>query len=183
MDSYLGEIRLCAFPVIPRGWLPCDGRLLNVNINQVLFALLGTQYGGDGRSTFGLPDLRGRVAMHRLPGTYNQGAPGGTETVTLNTQQVPAHTHEFRATTNDATQPIAGAGKDRLFAKSVIAQSGAPTVDGTALYGPVTAQTLAAESPEASSATSDATAHNNMQSSLVLNYIICVQGGLYPPRP
>lgn len=183
MDSYLGEIRLCAFPVVPRGWLPCDGRLLNVNINQVLFALLGTQYGGDGRVTFGLPDLRGRVAMHPLPGTYNQGVSGGTETVALNAQQVPSHTHEFRATTNDATQALAGTGKDRLFAKSVIVQPGAPTVDGTALYGPATAQTLTAESPEASSATSDATGHNNMQSSLVLNYIICVQGGLYPPRP
>ncbi|WP_301232250.1 tail fiber protein [Pandoraea capi] len=179
-EAYLGEIRLFSFAMSPRDWLPCDGRYMNVNVNQALYSLLGVQYGGDGRTTFRLPDLRGRVAMHRQPGKYEQGVPNGTETVTLTAQQIPAHTHEFHTAAIGATQPVAGPDKNRVLAKSVNVKDG-QTTDGPLLYGPVTSSTLSAESPEACGTTSDALGHNNMQPSLVMNYMICVNG-IYPSR-
>ncbi|MCE4063423.1 tail fiber protein [Pandoraea sputorum] len=180
VEAYLGEIRLFAFGMSPRDWAPCAGQLLNISINQALYSLLGTQYGGDGRSNFKLPDLRGRVAMHRQPGTYGQGVPGGEETVTLTQAQVPVHTHSFQAATDNGTQPVASTDKNRLFAKSAVVDGG-KTVDGAALYGAPTQQTLVKESPEACGATSDGVGHNNMQPSLVMNYMICING-IYPPR-
>nr|WP_150576406.1 tail fiber protein [Pandoraea aquatica] len=180
VEAYLGEIRLFAFGMSPRDWAPCAGQLMNVNINQALFSVLGIQYGGDGRNNFKLPDLRGRVAMHRLPGTYEQGVPGGEETVTLTQAQTPVHTHSFQAATDSGTQPIASTDKNRLFAKSAVVADG-KTVDGAALYGAPTEQTLVKESPEACSTTSDAVGHNNMQPSLVMTYMICING-IYPSR-
>ncbi|AKC71731.1 hypothetical protein MB84_23215 [Pandoraea oxalativorans] len=180
MEAYIGEIRMFAGGAMPRDWLPCAGQMLNVNLNPVLFSLLGVQYGGDGRSTFALPDLRGRTPMHRLPGTYEQGVSGGTEKVVLTTQQVPGHTHTFHAATDSGTQPTAGPDKNHLFAKSVVATD-EKTSDGNALYGLPTEQTLVAESPEACGTTGDGPGHNNMQPSLVVNYMICVNG-LFPPR-
>ena len=111
-DNYLGEIKLFGGNFAPLGWAPCDGRLLSISENDALFALLGTTYGGDGQSTFGLPDLRGRVPMHQgtLSGgsTYIIGQMAGVESVTLNTNNLPSHTHPFAAsntagTTNDPT--------------------------------------------------------------------------------
>ncbi|HEX2629178.1 MAG TPA: tail fiber protein [Chitinophagaceae bacterium] len=111
-DNYLGEIKLFGGNFAPAGWAACDGRLLSIAENDALFALLGTIYGGDGQSTFGLPDLRGRVPMHQgtLSGgsTYVIGQMAGVESVTLNTNTMPSHTHLFAAsstagTTNDPT--------------------------------------------------------------------------------
>src|SRR5262245_29652358 len=107
MDNYLGEIRLFAGNFAPRGWRFCDGGLLPIAENDALFNLLGTTYGGDGVSTFALPDLRGRVAIGQGtgPGLTNRplGEPGGTESVTLVLGQCPAHTHQLFATNAPAT--------------------------------------------------------------------------------
>ena len=102
-EPFVGEIRMFAGNFAPRGWAFCDGQLLAVSQNDALFSLLGTIYGGDGRTTFGLPDLRGRVPIHagHGPGLSERrlGARAGEEHVTLTTNQLPAHTHSFHATT------------------------------------------------------------------------------------
>src|SRR5437870_1250464 len=96
-EPYVGEIRLFAGNFPPNGWMFCEGQLLPISENEVLFQLIGTTYGGDGQSTFALPDLRGRVPIHQGTGsglsTYILGENGGVEEVTLTTQQIPIHTH------------------------------------------------------------------------------------------
>jgi microcystin-dependent protein len=96
-DPFIGEIRIFAGNFAPQGWLPCDGRLLAISQNNALFSLLGTTYGGNGQTTFGLPDLRGRVVVSfgQAPGraNYAQGETGGQENLTLSVNQLPSHTH------------------------------------------------------------------------------------------
>lgn len=100
-EPFVGEIRMFAGNFAPRGWAFCDGQLLAVSQNDALFSLLGTVYGGDGRTTFGLPDLRGRLPIHagHGPGLSERrlGAKAGAENVTLTVNQLPSHTHRFRA--------------------------------------------------------------------------------------
>lgn len=96
MNYYLGEIRAFAFSRIPQDWMACDGRLLSIVQYQALFSLLGTNYGGDGRTTFGLPDLRGRI-LEGFAGTKPIGTKYGTENVTINVNEMPAHTHAVNA--------------------------------------------------------------------------------------
>ncbi|MEM9260845.1 MAG: tail fiber protein [Bacteroidota bacterium] len=97
MEPFIGQIQAYGFNFAPRSWAFCDGQLLAINSNQALFSLLGTMYGGDGRTSFGLPDLRGRSIVHRGqgPGLANipQGARGGTEVITLNANHLPPHNH------------------------------------------------------------------------------------------
>lgn len=105
--NYLGEIRLMAFDFAPRYWAACDGQLLKIADNRPLFSLLGTLYGGDGTTTFGLPDLRGAAAVHR--GTYPQGAGGGEATHLLGWPEItaPGHTHTAQASGDTADTPLA----------------------------------------------------------------------------
>jgi microcystin-dependent protein len=107
-EPFLGEIRTFGFNFAPQGWALCNGQLLPINQNQALFSLLGTTYGGDGITTFGLPNLQGRVPIHfgQSPGLspYTQGQQGGTESVTLNNTQLPAHNHTLNASTTPANQ-------------------------------------------------------------------------------
>jgi microcystin-dependent protein len=104
MDAFIGEIRLLSFAFPPKGWLPCSGQLLPIAQNQALYSLLGTQYGGDGRVTFALPDLRGRVTMGQGQ-NYVQGQIGGVENVGLTTANMPAHTHSLAAKVLIGDQP------------------------------------------------------------------------------
>ena len=103
-EPFVGEIRMFAGNFAPRGWAFCDGQLLAVSQNDALFSLLGTVYGGDGRTTFGLPDLQGRIPVHAGsgPGLSERrlGSKGGAENVTLTINQLPSHTHQLRASTN-----------------------------------------------------------------------------------
>lgn len=131
---YVGEIRMFAGNFAPVGWALCDGSLISIAENDVLFNLIGTTFGGDGQVTFGLPDLRGRVPVHIGPG-YVIGQLAGTETVTLLSQQMPSHTHTLYAGTNGAraTSPannvFAGGGPE-LYASTRAPLSGtlgAPT--------------------------------------------------------
>lgn len=108
-EPYVGEIRLFAGNFAPQGWAFCDGQLLAVSQNDALFSLLGTTYGGDGETTFGLPDLRGRVPLHVGSGPglspRSLGAKGGAEKVTLTVNQMPSHTHSLGATGGGPSAP------------------------------------------------------------------------------
>jgi microcystin-dependent protein len=101
---YVGEIRIFAGNFAPAGWMFCEGQLLPISENEVLFQLIGTTYGGDGQSTFALPDLRGRIPLHQGNG-FILAETGGVEEVTLTNSQIPTHTHTLFATSNAATTP------------------------------------------------------------------------------
>src|SRR3712207_3315813 len=105
-EPFIGEIRMVGFNFAPRGWATCDGQLLSIAQNTALFSLLGTTYGGNGQTTFALPDLRGRAALHQGqgPGLTNRviGEASGTETVTLTTNQMPSHSHGVNANSGEA---------------------------------------------------------------------------------
>jgi microcystin-dependent protein len=109
---YVGEIRLFGFPRVPTGWLACDGSMQSIDQYQTLYTLLGTTFGGNGVNTFGLPDMRGRVPLHQGTGTgltpRVMGQLIGTETVTVNSPQMPAHTHAVYATVNPASTATPG---------------------------------------------------------------------------
>lgn len=187
MDPYVGEIRLCAFSYAPRGWALCNGALLSINQNQALFSLLGVKYGGNGQTNFALPDLRGRVACHRsvTPATpLPLASQGGTETVALTVQQMPAHNHPFNVSTQPAEFLNVGTTGNRALARSNLFDADNPGIkgDGAALYGPVTSPAHWVALSEKTCSTAGAgAAHENMQPSLVLNYIIATIG-IYPPR-
>jgi microcystin-dependent protein len=102
-SPYVGEIRMGGWNFAPVGWAMCDGQLMSIAENPALFNLIGTTYGGDGQATFALPDLRGRLPVHQASG-FPLGQPGGTETVTLTTSQVPGHSHPFMCSTDNGAQ-------------------------------------------------------------------------------
>jgi microcystin-dependent protein len=169
-NPQLGEIVMFAGNFAPRGWAFCQGQLLAISQNTALFSLLGTTYGGDGRTTFALPDLRGRIAIHhgRGPGLsdYRQGQRGGVERVTLLPTEIPAHSHTGQINTS------ASAGSESSPAGNYIAaHPGAFSEDttGAKIEGVVTGNT-GGNQP-----------HNNMQPYLAVNYIIALQG-TYPSR-
>src|SRR6478609_4262775 len=100
-QPYVGEIRMFAGNFAPAGWMFCEGQLLPISENETLFQLIGTTYGGDGQSTFALPDLRGRIPLHQGNG-FTLAETGGAETVTLTVNQIPAHSHPLLASLNTA---------------------------------------------------------------------------------
>jgi microcystin-dependent protein len=108
-EPFLGQIAFVPYNFVPKNWAACNGQLLSIAQNQALFSLLGTQYGGNGTTTFALPDMRGRVLVHegQAPGgptTYTMGQTGGSESVTLQVTQMPAHSHTVNAVTSDGNQ-------------------------------------------------------------------------------
>jgi microcystin-dependent protein len=169
-QPFIGEIFSSAFNFAPAGYLFCDGSLLPISQFTALFSLLGTTYGGDGRQTFGLPDLRGRVPMMfgQSPGTspYNLGDRGGVEGVTLDIGQMPAHNHQLNASSanGNSTSPA-----NRLPAKS----SQADKIYGTASDGPMNGNAM--------SMAGGNQPHENRQPFLALNYYIAIQG-IFPSR-
>ena len=168
-EPFLGEIRMFAGNFAPRGWALCDGQLLAVSQNDALFALFGTFYGGDGRITFGLPDLRGRIPIHAGtgPGLTNRrlGAKAGQETVTVTTQQLPPHTHQLQADNNAANEHIMS-GNVLAHAPSSIYISGG----GGA--------TMAAQ---AIGNTGGGQPHGDIQPFLCINFIVALIG-IFPSR-
>lgn len=169
-EPFVAEVRIFAGNFAPRSWAFCDGQLLPISQNTALFSLIGTTYGGDGRTTTGLPNLVGRAPMHpgRGPGLTSRrlGERGGTETNTLSEAQMPEHTHTLRATVSrgSSSQPQGNA-----FNRSV---------GDTAYHTPTN---LTGMSPSMVSNTGGGQAHNNLQPFLTLNFIIALQG-LYPSR-
>ncbi len=164
---YLGEIRLFSFPDAPSGWAPCNGQILPISGNQALFSLLGTTYGGNGQTTFALPDLQGRVPIH--VGTANLlGASGGQAAVTLTVAQLPAHQHQAYASANSATAADPG--------NAYWAASGQPG------YAPPGSGGGISLDPGAIQPVGAGQAHQNMAPYLTLTFCIATTG-VFPPRP
>ena len=170
-EPFVGELRMFAGNFAPRGWAFADGQLLAVSQNDALFSLYGTTYGGDGRTTFGLPDLRGRVPIHAGSGPgltpRSLGSKSGAETVTLTTAQLPSHAHAWPATNSAATErdpgghvPAAAAGTARAYGTT-----------GTAI-------TL---SPDVVESTGGSSPHTNIQPFLCVHFIVALTG-IYPTR-
>jgi microcystin-dependent protein len=169
MDNFLGEIRMFSYGMTIKGWAPCNGQLLPIAQNQALFALLGTQFGGNGSTTFGLPDLRGRapIAQGSGPGLTprSMGEVGGSAAVTLLTSQLPQHNHGFVASPNvgEGSSPVGaliGQTNNNMFA----------------------ATANAAMAPMAVQPSGGNTSHLNAQPYLGVNYLIALQG-IFPSRP
>lgn len=171
-DAFVAEIRIVAFNILPNGWALCNGQVLPIQQNTALFSLLGVQYGGNGITTFALPNLQGCVAMHSDqyvgPGNYPVGATGGSDTVTLQNTEMPAHTH---------TIPVATVDSHVQAPSSLV--SPAPTGRGTQPVYNTVSNTIM--SPSTVNVAGSSQAHNNLQPYLVLNYMIALQG-IYPPR-
>ncbi|MDQ2079110.1 tail fiber protein [Xanthobacteraceae bacterium Astr-EGSB] len=158
-QPYVGEIRMFAGNFAPAGWMFCEGQLIPISENETLFQLIGTTYGGDGQSTFALPDLRGRIPLHQGNG-FILAETGGAEEITLTVQQIPAHTHPLLASTLLANQETA--------ANAVTGQT------EVAFYGEDSPYTNM--SPAAISAVGGSQPHTNFQPYLCVDFIISMYG-------
>ena len=163
-DPFLSEIRLFSFDFAPRGWALCDGQLLPINQNQALFALLGTRYGGNGQTTFALPDLRSRVPIHVGSG-HTLGEVGGEQAHTLTGNEMPAHSHAMHGSTassggsDNPTDRFLGSASNLYHAPAALQAMNPGTIAGTGGGQP----------------------HENMQPYLVLLFCIALQG-IFPTR-
>ena len=187
MEAFIGTIVAWGPNFAPRGWAFCNGSLLAISQYSAVFSLLGTTYGGDGRTTFALPDLRGRVPVGagQSPGTsnYQQGSKGGQETVTLNVQQLASHTHGASTSGLQIAASTAAANTATPSASVVPAQP------EDASRNPFPIYTNAATNTSLGSVSGNVTidpaggsqAHENRQPYEVVNYIICLEG-IFPPR-
>jgi microcystin-dependent protein len=164
-QPYVGEIRMFAGNFAPAGWMFCDGQLLPISENETLFNLIGTTYGGDGQSTFALPDLRGRLPIHQGSG-FILAETGGAETVTLTVQQIPAHSHPFLASNDTA---------NTLNAQNNVLST---TLTATPYIQIPPTSALA---PQAAAATGGSQPHNNFQPYLCVNFIISLFG-IFPSQ-
>ncbi|HEX8123300.1 MAG TPA: tail fiber protein [Solirubrobacteraceae bacterium] len=171
-DPFVAEIRIFPFNFAPKGWAWCEGQLLPLSQNTALFSLLGTTYGGNGKSNFALPDLQGRAPMHpgQGPGLslHDLGETGGSETVSLLESEIPAHSHAFQA--NAAPGDLQFPGSDRAIARST---------GGNAYKQP--SPPLTQLNPQALSPAGGDQPHNNMQPYLTFYFNIALQG-VFPPR-
>lgn len=169
-DPFVAEIRIFPFNFAPKGWALCNGQILPLSQNTALFSLLGTTYGGDGKSNFALPNMQGRAPMHPGQGSglslHDLGEMAGSETVTLLQTEIPGHSHSLVASASDGifTQP-----SGQQFAQGV----------GVQVWGTVAPNTQL--DPHALAPAGGSLPHNNMQPYLTLNFCIALQG-VYPPR-
>lgn len=170
-EPYLSQINIFAFNFAPRSWAQCNGQILSIAQNTALFSLLGTTYGGNGQTTFALPDLRGRLALHAGTlsgvGTFNLGEIGGAVNVTLIANQLPQHNHSAQATSLTASVATPNA--------SVVIASGAsePAFIATAPDGQMAANSIAPAGGNQP--------HNNLAPYLGLNFCIALEG-IFPSR-
>lgn len=178
-EPFIGEIKIVGFNFAPRGYAFCDGSILAISSNTALFALLGTTFGGDGRTTFALPDLRGRVpmGMGQGPGLSDRlyGQDGGEENHTLTVNEMPSHSHTV-------TVNMACSAEDAETGNPVGKFPAVPAAGGTAVnaYASAATGTMGASTGTANQ-TGGGQAHNNMQPYLTLNFVIAVEG-LFPSR-
>jgi len=179
MENYLGEIRAFSYGQAPRGWIPCSGQLLPIAQNQALFALIGVYYGGNGTTNFQLPNLNGRTIVgtgtSKSGTTYPIGQPGGSETVTLNINQLPQHNHLFL--TNNAYD-VGTPSTNFLANPNIKGTSPVSNKASSNLYAP--AGTLTQMAPCITQAGGNQP-HENRQPYLVVNYCIALQG-IFPSR-
>jgi microcystin-dependent protein len=183
MDPFIGQICLFGFNYAPVGWMACNGQLLPIAQNSALFALLGTTYGGDGRTTFAVPDLRGRVAVGQGNGPGLSpvaiGQMAGTSAVTLTINQIPAHQHPTTVTINaGADANLTNVATGRALASEVRSPSAPPLMYTDSANGTI----LRADAATVTTGViGGSQAHDNMQPYLGLNYCISLQG-IFPPR-
>lgn len=163
-EPFLSEIRIMSFVFAPKGWALCNGQLLPINQNQALFALLGTTYGGNGQTTFALPNLRGRVPIHMGNG-HTLGEAAGSTSVTVNIQQLPTHIHGLQASSNST-----GTSSDPTNAFLAPVNTGYAAASNLTTLEPSSVTSVGGSQP-----------HNNMMPYLVLNFIIALQG-IFPSR-
>lgn len=166
-EPFLGEIKIMSFNFAPKGWTMCNGQTLPINQNQALFSLLGTTYGGNGITTFALPNLQGRTPMHMGNG-HTLGQQGGEQSHTLSISELPVHIHQAQATSAVATTSA----PDNTV---MLAQS-----QGSSLYAPADANAQAL-APNAIANVGGSQPHQNMQPFLTLNFCIALQG-IFPSR-
>lgn len=167
---YLGELRIISFNFAMKGWAFTNGQLLQINQNQALFSLLGTTYGGNGQTTFALPNLQGRAPLHVGSGggaTYTLGQAGGEAAHTLSVSEMPAHTH---------TALVSASGGVRAPSSTVL-----PGAVAEPMYDPLASPTTTMASPVLG-ATGGSAAHENQMPYLVLNFVIALQG-IFPSPP
>lgn len=166
-EAYLGEIRMFGFTFAPKGWADCNGQIMQIQTNQALYALLGINFGGNGSSTFGLPNLQGRIPLHYGPVNNQIGATGGVESVTLTNTQMPAHTHSVTCSKDTAGQWTP---QGNVPAVQV---SGRDPVNQYATGGsvPMTPMAVAGGSQP----------HSNMPPYQVIRFCICLSG-IFPSR-
>ncbi len=165
-SPYLGEIRIFSFGFAPKGWAGCNGQLMPINQNQALFSLLGTTFGGNGTTTFALPNLQGRVPLHIGPG-FPEGQVSGEESHTVSTVEMPAHTHTLSGSTNagDAVTPVG----------SVLAAPASP------LYAASSALTAVGQAAASITPLGGGQPHENRQPFLAVNICMSLQG-IFPSR-
>jgi microcystin-dependent protein len=163
-EPFLSEIKLVSFNFAPKGWALCNGQFLPINQNQALFALLGTTYGGNGQTTFALPNLRGQVPIHMGNG-HTLGEAAGTSAVTVNIQQLPTHLHPLNGTSTTGTVNVNAANNFGVSQTPVYNQ----------------AVSLLTINPQTVGNVGGSQPHNNMMPYLVLNFIIALQG-IFPSR-
>ena len=175
-DPFVAQISIVPFNFAPKGWASCNGQLMSISQNTALFALLGTTYGGDGKSTFALPNLQGRVALHPGQGQglslRDLGEMGGQDSIQLLTSEIPHHSHNVtaqlpageEADTDNPVNTYPGSSAQNLYSTTQVSTLGTSKAN---------LRTYPAGGD---------TAHNNMQPSLVLHYIIALQG-IFPQRP
>jgi len=172
MDPFVAEIRIFPFNFAPKGWAWCNGQLLPISQNTALFSLLGTTYGGDGKSNFALPNLQGRAPMHQGQGPglslHDLGETGGSETVSLLESEIPAHNHALMAQTTVAT-------------KSTPDQNSIARVSGATPYLPPAGAATVSMADNAVAPAGGDQPHNNMQPYLTFYFNIALQG-VFPPR-
>ena len=200
MDTFIGQIIMFAGNFAPRDWAFCDGELLPISQNQSLYSILGTTYGGDGRTTFGLPDFRGRVPIGQGQGngltTRRMGEQIGIEDVTLSTAQMPIHSHAAETTISGSSvtaklKASSAEGTTNVPLNNYLAKPSNIGLQSINMYDSSADIEMASDAIEidlsavtANTTTDDTggnSAHNNIQPSLVMNYIICVNG-IYPSR-
>jgi microcystin-dependent protein len=163
LEPFIAELMLCSFNFPPKGWAECNGQFLPINQNQALFSLLGTTYGGNGQTTFALPDLRGRVPIHRGAG-YVQGELAGQEAHTLTQSEMPQHVHVLQGSKLDANQPTP--------ANALLAGANNAYADPDA---------LTALAPSSVSNVGGSQPHENRHPFLTLNWCIALQG-IFPSQ-
>ena len=167
-EPFLSEIKLMSFNFPPKGWALCNGQFLPINQNQALFSLLGTTYGGNGQTTFALPNLRGRVPIHMGNG-HTLGEAAGSTAVTINIQQLPQHSHVLQGTTaSNAPTPVPN--NTVLLGDSPSQPYAAGNSNGQAALVPSSISNVGGSQP-----------HTNMQPYLVLNFCIALQG-IFPSQ-